>query len=58
LVTPVAGCPFNSSASCSATRFRGDDPVKAAADKIGSVIVGATNNKPGAPVVPIKGRVP
>jgi integrase len=32
-----------------------DDPLREAADKIGSVIAGAANNKPGAAVVPIKG---
>lgn len=32
-----------------------DDPLKEAADKIGSVIAGSTNNKSGATVTPIKG---
>ncbi len=32
-----------------------DDPLKEAANKIGAVIAGSTNNKPGASVTPIKG---
>jgi integrase len=32
-----------------------DDPLREAADKIGSVIAGSVSNKPLAPVVPIKG---
>ena len=37
-------------------RILADDPLKEAANKIGTVIAGSTSNKPGATVTPIKGR--
>ena len=63
-MTPVAGCPckligklLDHTLSRTTERYAhlADDPGKAAADKIGAVIVGSTTNKSAATVTPIKG---